>query len=75
MRPPKVEYLLRLSASHLSALVTLITLVFSFMLQFFPQFEWMPLTPKSELLVDIFSPYMSYFHISAIRYEFGILFI
>ena len=36
-------------------------LVLFFMLQFFPQFEWMPLTPKFDPLVDIFIPVMSYF--------------
>ena len=68
-------YLHGLHPTHLSGLVTLMTRVFLFMLQFFPQFEWLPLTPKFDLLVTIFTPDMSYFHMSEIRSEFVILFI
>ena len=58
MRPPKVN---GIPPTHLSGLVTLMTLVFLFMLQLFPQFKWLPLTPKFDLLVAIFSHVMSYF--------------
>ena len=39
MRTPKVEFTIHdILLTHLSGLVTLMTLVFLFMLQFFPQF-------------------------------------
>ena len=74
--PHRVPYgqifLHRLPPTHPSGLVTPMTLVFFLMPQLSSKFEWMPLNPKCNLVVDSFRLIMSYFHSSTIESDFFI---